>query len=260
MLVSINPGGPNNGSATQYFIGHFNGKTFTPSSTQTKWIDYGPDDYAGVSWGNTGKRKVFLGWMSNWLYANDVPTKVWRNAMTMPRELSLKLTAGDIWLESNPVEELDKIVNKTIKVDPGLLAKNNNIFSVIKQTPAQYTLSFNTEAVKDYSIILSNKAGEQLIIGYDAKNSRYYINRTKAGLKGFNKQFGKIAYAPRLSSSLTSGFKLIVDASSAELFADDGLSVLTSVYFPKKPYTRLSIVNNGMEIEHLQIQPLKSIW
>jgi fructan beta-fructosidase len=260
LLVSINPGGPNNGSATQYFIGHFDGKNFTPISTQTKWIDHGPDDYAGVTWGNTGKRKVFLGWMSNWLYANEVPTTKWRNAMTIPRELSLKLTAGDIWLTSNPVEELDKTVSKTIKVDAGLLAKNNNVFSVIKQRPAQYTLNFNTDAVKDYSVILSNEGGERLIIGYDAKNSRYYIDRTKAGLKGFNKQFAKVAYAPRLSASLTSSFKLIVDASSAELFADDGLSVLTSICFPKKPYTRLSIVNNGMEIKHLQIQPLKSIW
>ncbi|MEB0249531.1 glycoside hydrolase family 32 protein, partial [Mucilaginibacter sp. 5B2] len=149
LLVSINPGGPNKGSATQYFVGHFDGKTFTPSSNQTKWIDYGPDDYAGVTFGNTGSRKVFLGWMGNWLYANQVPTVKWRNAMTIPRELSLKLTAGDIFLTSNPVEELDKIVNKTIKVDALLLAKKNNVFSVIKQTPSQYVLKFNTKAVKD---------------------------------------------------------------------------------------------------------------
>jgi fructan beta-fructosidase len=83
LLVSINPGGPNGGSATQYFVGHFDGKTFTPSSNQTKWIDYGPDNYAGVTWGNTGNRKIFLGWMGNWFYANDVPTLKWRNAMTI---------------------------------------------------------------------------------------------------------------------------------------------------------------------------------
>lgn len=260
LLVSINPGGPNGGSATQYFVGHFDGKTFTPTSNQTKWIDYGPDNYAGVTWGNTGNRKVFLGWMGNWFYANNVPTIKWRNAMTIPRELSLKLTAGDIWLTSTPVEELDKIVNKTIKVDAELLAKNNNIFSVIKQTPTQYTLKFNTQAVKDYSVMLSNDAGEALIVGYDAKNSRYYIDRTKAGQNKFSKQFMPKAYAPRLSTSLTPDFELVVDVSSIELFADGGLSNLTGVFFPKKPYNRLSIINNGMEIEHLQIQPLRSIW
>ncbi|GGH15500.1 glycoside hydrolase family 32 protein [Mucilaginibacter phyllosphaerae] len=260
LLVSINPGGPNKGSATQYFVGHFDGKTFTPTSTQTKWIDYGPDNYAGVTFGNTGNRKVFLGWMGNWLYANQVPTVKWRNAMTVPRELDLKLTAGDIYLTSNPVKELDKIVAKTIKVDAALLAKNNNIFSVIKQTPAQYVLEFNTQAVKDYSVMLSNATGEQLIIGYDAKNTRYYIDRTKAGQHGFSKQFATRSYVPRVSASLTSDMELIVDASSIELFADGGLSNLTGVFFPKKPYTRLSIVNNGMEIEGLELKPLRSIW
>jgi fructan beta-fructosidase len=260
LTVSINPGGPNKGSATQYFVGHFDGSKFTPVSNQTKWIDHGPDDYAGVTFSNTGNRKVFLGWMSNWLYANEVPTVKWRNATTIARELSLKLTAGDIWLASNPVEELDKIVIKTIKVDAGLLAKNNNVFSVIKQNPAQYLLKFNTLVGKDYSVILSNATGEKLAIGYDSKNSRYYIDRTKAGQSNFNKRFASISYAPRVSLLPTSIFELLVDASSVELFADEGLSNLTGIYFPKKPYTRLSIVNNGMEIEDLQIQLLRSIW
>ncbi|MBL4676308.1 MAG: glycoside hydrolase family 32 protein [Mucilaginibacter sp.] len=260
LLVSINPGGPNKGSATQYFVGHFDGREFTPISTKTKWIDFGPDDYAGVTWGNTGKRKIFLGWMSNWLYANQTPTKAWRNAMTIPRELSLELTEGDIYLKSAPVEELDNIVTKNIKVDPANLAKNNNVFAVIKQTPSQYVLKFNTQASNNYSVILSNAAGESLTVGYDAKTMRYYIDRTKAGQTKFNKVFAQIAYAPRLTTSMDTDLQLVVDASSIELFADGGLSVLTSQFFPKKPYTRLSIVNHGMEIEHLQIQPLKSIW
>ncbi|HZH37827.1 MAG TPA: glycoside hydrolase family 32 protein, partial [Flavisolibacter sp.] len=87
LLVSINPGGPNGGSATQYFTGRFDGKTFTPLQTDTQWIDYGPDNYAGITWSNTGKRKIFLGWMSNWQYAAAVPTQTWRSAMTIPRDL-----------------------------------------------------------------------------------------------------------------------------------------------------------------------------
>ncbi|MFD0763931.1 glycoside hydrolase family 32 protein [Mucilaginibacter lutimaris] len=260
LLVSINPGGPNKGSATQYFVGHFDGKNFTPSSNQTKWIDYGPDDYAGVTFGNTGNRKVFLGWMGNWMYANEVPTVKWRNAMTIPRELSLKLAAGDIYLASTPVKELNKIATQTLDVDALQLAKNNNIFSVIKQTPTQYVLKFNTAAVKDYAVVLSNAYGEKLVVGYDAANSRYYIDRTKAGQSAFNKQFAAIAYVPRVSLLPTSNFELLVDVSSVELFADGGLSTLTGIYFPKKPYTSLGIINNGMEIEKLQIQPLKSIW
>lgn len=260
LLVSINPGGPNKGSATQYFVGHFDGKTFTPVSTKTKWIDYGPDDYAGVTWGNTGKRKVFLGWMGNWLYANEVPTKVWRNAMTIPRDLSLTLAAGDIYLKSELVPELGKIATATIKVDAGQLVKNNNIFSVIKQRPGQFILKFTTKAAKDYSVILSNDGGEKLVIGYDAAKNRYYIDRSASGQKQFSKQFTNAGYAPRISTTLDSDMELVVDQSSVEVFADGGLSNLTAVFFPRKPYNKLSLVNHGMEIEHLQIQPLKSIW
>src|SRR5690606_13045000 len=83
LLVSINPGAPNGGSGTQYFTGDFDGKTVVPHSTESKWIDYGTDNYAGVTWSNTGNRKVFIGWMSNWQYANVVPTVEWRGATTM---------------------------------------------------------------------------------------------------------------------------------------------------------------------------------
>ena len=90
LLVSINPGGPNGGSATQYFTGKFDGHKFSPFQTGTRWIDYGPDDYAGVTRANTGNRRIFLGWMSNWQYATVVPTEKWRSANTVPRELTLE--------------------------------------------------------------------------------------------------------------------------------------------------------------------------
>src|SRR6476661_10743096 len=100
LLVSINPGGPNGGSATQYFTGQFDGQKFTPYQTDTRWLDYGPDEYAGITWSNTGNRKIFLGWMSNWLYANVVPTVRWRNAMTIPRELHLKQVGKEMFVTS----------------------------------------------------------------------------------------------------------------------------------------------------------------
>ncbi len=123
LIVSINPGGPNGGSGTQYFIGQFDGHRFvaaddeanhanepnkTNNASATKWIDYGPDDYAGVSWSHTGSRKIFLGWMSNWDYANVVPTQSWRSAMTIPRELQVRHSGdGGIFVCSQPVRELN---------------------------------------------------------------------------------------------------------------------------------------------------------
>ena len=106
LFVSINPGGPNGGSATQYFTGVFDGNKFTPYQTDTRWIDYGPDDYAGVTWSNTGKRKIFIGWMSNWNYANIVPTKKWRNAATIPRDLTIEKIGDKYMLCSMPVPVL----------------------------------------------------------------------------------------------------------------------------------------------------------
>src|SRR5690606_13223753 len=94
LIVSIGDGGPNGGSATQYFTGHFDGQKFIASDSTIKWIDYGPDNYAGVTWSNTGDRKIFLGWMSNWRYASRVPTVKWRSAMTILRDLSLEKIDG----------------------------------------------------------------------------------------------------------------------------------------------------------------------
>ena len=74
LISNINPGGPNKGSSTQYFIGDFDGKSFLPFDHDIRWADFGPDEYAGVTWSNTGERKIFTGWMSNWLYAQQVPT------------------------------------------------------------------------------------------------------------------------------------------------------------------------------------------
>ncbi|WP_316934346.1 glycoside hydrolase family 32 protein [Hymenobacter sp. AT01-02] len=117
LLVSINPGGPNGGSATQYFVGQFDGKTFTPTTTTQKWVDWGKDNYAGVTWNNTGARKLFLGWMSNWEYANEVPTSPWRSAMTTPRDLALRQVGPEIYLTSEPAKEVSKLAqpSQTLK-------------------------------------------------------------------------------------------------------------------------------------------------
>ena len=108
-MVSINPGGPNGGSGTQYFTGTFDGRRFTPFATDTRWIDYGPDNYAGVTWSNTGNRKIFLGWMSNWQYATLVPTEKWRSAMTIPRDLALEKIGENYYVTSMPVPELETL-------------------------------------------------------------------------------------------------------------------------------------------------------
>ncbi|MBR6814087.1 MAG: glycoside hydrolase family 32 protein, partial [Tidjanibacter sp.] len=107
LLVSINPGGPNGGSVTQYFIGDFDGTEFHADPLPYPlWIDWGVDNYAGVTFGNVEGRHVFMGWMSNWNYSNFVPTRYFRNAMTLPRELSLKHNGEHLFLASRPAAEV----------------------------------------------------------------------------------------------------------------------------------------------------------
>jgi len=257
LLVNLNPGGPNRGSATQYFIGEFDGNKFTAIDNDIRWADYGPDEYAGITWSNTGSRKIFLGWMSNWQYANQVPTEKWRNAMTIPKELGLKQVNGKILLTSNPVKELEAIERGPADLNNSLLAGKK-----VNGIPNQFILKFDINKINNYSVILSNDLGEKLIIGYNNAKKQYYIDRAKSGKIDFNPEFAKTAFAPRLASNMSSSdIELVVDISSVELFADDGLTAMTDIFFPHKPFNHLQIQNNsGATIKNLKLLPLKSIW
>ncbi len=255
LIVNLNPGGPNGGSATQYFVGEFNGNKFTPIDNTLRWADYGPDEYAGVTWSNTGSRKIFLGWMSNWQYANQVPTEKWRNAMTIPRELGLKQVNGNILLTSSPVKELSILEQKQHEPDNSL-SKGKQV-----TIPGRFVLKLNITKIGDYAIVLSNSNSEKMIIGYQRGSNRYYIDRTKSGKIDFNPQFAKIAYSPRFTDAAASNLVLVVDGSSVELFADNGLSVMTEIFFPGKVYNQLQISKQKkLGINNLKLLRLKSIW
>lgn len=261
LIVNLNPGGPNGGSGTQYFTGSFDGVSFTPASTETRWLDYGPDEYAGVTWSNTGKRKIFLGWMSNWLYANLVPTDKWRNAMTVPRELALQRADGKVMLTSSPVKELnmlkrDSIVGKDLSIHAGM-----NLTKDLPVHTGQYEVKLSTARLATYSVTLSNDSGEELSLGYDNDKKGYYINRLHSGESAFSKSFAGVFTAPRLTADSAHDLTLIVDEASVELFADRGLTAMTATFFPKTPFTHISVrAEKPLELSRFSITTLKSIW
>jgi fructan beta-fructosidase len=255
LLVSINPGGPNRGSATQYFTGNFDGTIFTPFQTDARWIDYGADDYAGVTFSNTGNRKIFIGWMNNWLYANHVPTIEWRGATTIPRELHLQKIDDKYYLTSQPVKELEGIQNDPILLQ-NFLASDYSIS--VKPTPFQISLS--TDTITSYNIILSNEAGEKLDIAFEKFTNEYFITRRQAGNSSFDPTFPSLHKAPRLTRTINSNITLVVDRASIELFADNGLTVMTDICFPSQPWTKVSFLSEGMIVKELKYIPLKSIW
>jgi fructan beta-fructosidase len=258
LLVSLNPGGPNKGSATQYFTGKFDGMKFIPFQTDTRWIDYGTDNYAGVTWSNTGDRKIFLGWMSNWQYAKVVPTERWRSAMTVPRDLGLQKVADKYFLTSRPVPELASLDEEPIGM------KNISAKDVTKKIgklngPARLTLT--PDKRESFTITLSNDAGEKVIVGYDKTANLYFIDRTNAGKASFEKGFAERHTAPRLSNKASVDVTFIIDNASIELFADNGLSVMTDIFFPNAPFTDINVnAVDDFRIKSLQYNKLKSIW
>ncbi len=260
LLVSINPGGPNGGSATQYFTGQFDGKTFTPSQTDTRWIDYGTDNYAGVTWSNTGKRKIFLGWMSNWQYATVVPTQTWRSAMTIPRELTIEKVKDKFMLKSMPVRELDAIEGDSINLD-NIDATHYLLSEKVGKITGPVQLKLTSNKLERFSIDFFNASGEKVIVGYDKQTNTYYIDRTKSGKINFEKGFAGRHTAPRLSEKQNLELTIILDNASIEIFADDGLTIMTAIFFPNEILSDIQLESpEKMMMKTLQFKRLKSIW
>ncbi len=260
LVVNINPGGPNGGSATQYFTGQFDGNKFAPYQTDTRWLDYGPDEYAGVTWSNTANRKIFLGWMSNWQYANKVPTDPWRSAMTVPRDLSIKKVGDKFMVASKPVNELGVLSQHTVTFK-NIDATNYNLIDKIGKLSGPVMLKVTSDKIENFSITFSNTMGEKVIVGYDKSTDKYFIDRTNSGKVDFEKGFAAKHTAPRFSDKNNVGLTLIIDNASIELFADNGLTVMTEIFFPNEIYSQVQLKSTpGFVVKSLQFSAMKSIW
>jgi fructan beta-fructosidase len=243
LLVNLNPGGPNGGSATQYFIGDFDGKTFTASHTDTRWVDYGPDEYAGISWSNTGNRVLFIGWMSNWDYANHLPTQSWRNAMTVVREVSLRTIQDTFRLISQPVPELSRYVKPQQVQRDKKVSAGRPVTLDIPQGQLAWTMDLDTKDQASFHVRIINPAGEEIMAGYDARSNTYFIDRGLSGKVRVKGDFSRPIRAPRFPITGPVSLKIIADASSIELFADNGATILTALYFPSQPPTRVIVAS-----------------
>ncbi|SNS51000.1 fructan beta-fructosidase [Belliella buryatensis] len=246
LLVSINPGGPNGGSATQYFVGDFDGEVFRSETTVTKWIDYGADNYAGVTWSDIPEedgRRLFLGWMSNWLYAQEVPTEEWRSAMTLPRSLELQQHGTDFNLASRPVAELKKLRSKSMEVTGELINLDSDLLEIGLESLGG-----------DFEMVFSNNEGDNLLI--TKVGDEISIDRSQSGLVDFSDQFPAVHRIPLLGIQVKD-IRIFLDRSSIEIFINDGESVITELIFPTSAYTVLSL--QGIDPK-VQIHHLKSIW
>jgi fructan beta-fructosidase len=252
LIVNMNPGGIQGGSGTQYFVGDFDGHRFICTDTTTKWADYGADNYAGVTWSNTGDEKIFMGWMSNWMYGPRVPTVKWRSAMTIPRVLGLKKVGNSYFTTMQPVDAIEKLVTKSYSKH---VSETEN---TILTGPTR--LEFTVDNLYAFSFVFSNAAGQYVVAGYDEENNSFFIDRTHAGSSSFDPGFARIHYGPRISTSKDSKITMILDNSSLELFADEGLTTMTEIFFPDQPFTILQASVNRKPLGNTKISELKSIW
>jgi fructan beta-fructosidase len=260
LIVKLNPGGPNGGSATQYFVGDFDGHQFKPFATDTRWLDYGPDEYAGIIFSNTGNRKIFLGWMSNWQYAEVVPTEKWRSATTVPRELSIKKAGEKFLLASKPVSELNNLSAPPLNFK-NIVATDFNLTSKTGKITGPARIKLSSDEIKDFTITLSNSTGQKLVLGFDKSSKQYFIDRTASGKTDFEKGFAKRHMAPRFVQSKNFDLTLIIDNASVELFADNGLTVMTEIFFPDEDYSDIRIQSKDkLNIRTLEFSKLQSIY
>ena len=248
MIVSVNPGGPILGSGTMYFTGDFDGTTFTADERDYPlWLDYGMDNYAGVTWSNTGDRHIMIGWMNNWAYSCNVPCSPWRSAMTLPRELKLIEHDGKPLLASTVVKEIDNIAEAWQTASETLDVKD------------AYQLHITVNLDRNSTITLSNSSDEKYVLEINASDRTLRARRTSAtGQSGFNGTFSVPSIqAPLNTEGDTVTLDIFVDQSSVELFTQNGSMAMTNLVFPKSIYNMLTVTGATHEAK---VRKLKSIW
>ena len=261
LLISINPGAPNGGSGTQYFIGEFDGTTFTSEQEEILWLDYGMDNYAGVTYNNTPEdERIFIGWMSNWNYARDTPTKNWRSAMTLPRKLSLHKDDNGYFLKNYPLETVDILVSEEIEKASEINLDQPYILTDLELDAAD--LRFKISTAGDYAITLSNSDEEHVCLQINGETGELLFDRTRSGVVDFEESFGAAVQNQGFVPSDTfTEVRLVLDRSSLEVFIEGGRYVFTNQLFPSKPYSKLEISgpSNGI-VKDLKLHKMSSIW
>ena len=251
LVCNLNPGGPFGGSATQYFIGDFDGTTFkadtdTTGTIPTKWMDYGKDHYAAVSWSDApNNRRTVIGWMSNWQYAAEVPTLQYRSANTLPREMGIfKDTDGQYYLSSTPSPELEALRSGLHHQSRRFsLGKADKTISLPTQNDGICEILLDIEARKGQvlTLTLANKAGERVVLTYDSDKETLAFDRTQSGIVNFSQDFPAVTVAPTHRHDGKLSLRIFVDRSSIEVFEKEGRLAMTNLVFPNSPYTELSL-------------------
>ena len=232
LICNINPGGPFGGSATQYFVGQFDGHKFTCEHQDTRWMDYGKDHYATVSFCNApDNRRTVMAWMSNWQYANQVPTMQFRSANSVPRDLGMFEYKGEFYVSVVPSKEM--------------LSLRSN-----KAKQPTEACEIVVDVKKQTEIVLSNAKGEQVIMRYDAARQTFSMDRTKSGDVSFSADFPCVTEAPTYGN--VKQLRIFIDRCSVEAFDAEGKMAMTNLVFPTEPYNNIKVTGGKATIYEIK--------
>lgn len=261
LVVSVNPGGPAGGSGTRYLVGGFDGEWFTPRDPDGwQWLDHGHDMYAAVSFANVpDERRVLIGWMSNWAYADVVPTAPWRGAMTVPREVRLERRPGGLVLTQRVPDEID-----LWQADPRAAERVGMTVSgrveVARASRARLALDIDPRGARAVGLEVFAGDSTRSVLSYDVERAVLRLERSASGATDFHPVFA--AAAAQAPVPLRAGrlvLEVFLDGSTIEVFADDGAVTMTELVLPAAGDDRIVLVADGgdVRVHRLEVQRIR---
>jgi sucrose-6-phosphate hydrolase SacC (GH32 family) len=227
-----------NDSKINIIIDHIhqsNQAAYSPTET-TQWMDYGTDFYAAVSWSDVPKedgRRIWIGWMNNWHYANQIPSGKWRSSMSIPRSLELAKKGNGYVLLQQPVEEIKKhrktiFESKEMSITAFQLELNK--LKLSDQFEAEFEIDLtDTESLK---MFFGDPVLPAILWEYDIQNQMVSTERLANGNEYFHPKFSNHQQFKVETESGTLKIRFFVDRTSLEIFHQNGAEVSTQLMYP----------------------------
>jgi fructan beta-fructosidase len=268
LIINRNPGAPAGGTGVRYLIGSFDGAKFTSEipDAPALWADWGKDFYATNTWNdmpaNDGGR-VWIGWFSNWQYANVEPTVLWRGGLTIPRTLTLRHYAEGLRMVQAPIRELQSLRHEKLRVANLSVTDVNRKISEqqVKGEVYEFEAELQPGQTSEIGFRLRKGNAVETLLGYDVSQRKVFVDRTRSGEVSFSKDFpGR--FGATLQKSSTIKLHVFVDRSSVELFANDGERVLSDLIFPPPGSDGIELYQKGEggKVLSLTLWDLDSVW
>lgn len=268
LTAGIMRGAPAGGTGSQYFVGDFDGETFTSDTgpDAALWADFGADFYAAQSWSDEpNKRRVWIGWMNNWAYAREIPTPTWRGAMSVPRVLSLRKSVAGPRLCQTPVAELADLRGKEhrwakVEIDTAISQIASDVQGECLEILAEFRV--DAETAPKFGLRVRQSESEQTTIFYEVASQTLSFDRTQAGVSDFHDGFAGVHIAALAPMDGVIRLHIFVDRSSVEVFVNDGFVTMTERVFPDDKSVEISFFADGGSVfaDSIVVYELASIW